>query len=173
MEAYEPVLVRGAPVAVVVAGDVNSTLACSLTAARHGVPVIPLEAGLRSFARTMPEEVNRVLTDQLADLLLITSAEARDNLLAEGRPSGAIVMTGNTMIYTLFSLVPETRGIPVPEKPYGLVTLHRPGNVDRRERCPRSWPPWGGWRCRWSFLPTPEPSGTSPNGGWPVPFRKT
>lgn len=134
MEAYEPVLVRGAPVAVVVAGDVNSTLACSLTAARHGVPVIHLEAGLRSFDRTMPEEVNRVLTDQLADLLLITSAEARDNLLAEGRPSGSIVMTGNTMIDTLLRLVPETRGIPVPEKPYGLVTLHRPGNVDRRER---------------------------------------
>ncbi len=134
MEAYEPVLIRGAPEAVVVVGDVNSTLACSLTAARHGVPVIHLEAGLRSFDRTMPEEVNRVLTDQLSDLLLITSPEARDNLLAEGLPADAVVMTGNTMIDTLLRLLPETDGIEVPEKPYGLVTLHRPGNVDHGER---------------------------------------
>ncbi len=130
MEAYEPILLARPPEALVVVGDVNSTLACSLVAVRHGVPVVHLEAGLRSFDRTMPEEINRLLTDQIADLLLITSAEARDNLVAEGRPVGSIVMTGNTMIDTLLRLLPETEGIVVPEGDYGLVTLHRPGNVD-------------------------------------------
>lgn len=130
MEAYEPVLLRDLPRAVVVAGDVNSTLACALVAVRHGVPVIHLEAGLRSFDRTMPEEINRVLTDQLSSLLLITSPEARGNLLSEGRPENSVVMTGNTMIDTLLRLLPRTDDIPVPPGDFALVTLHRPGNVD-------------------------------------------
>lgn len=134
MEAYEPVLLRDLPRAVVVAGDVNSTLACALVAVRHGVPVIHLEAGLRSFDRTMPEEINRVLTDQLASLLLITSPEARGNLLSEGRPENSVVMTGNTMIDTLLRLLPLADDIPVPPGDFALVTLHRPGNVDDRSK---------------------------------------
>lgn len=137
MEAYEPVLLKGRPGAVIVAGDVNSTLACSLAAVRHRIPVAHLEAGLRSFDRTMPEEVNRVLTDQISDLLLITSPEARENLLREGRPEESIVMVGNTMIDTLFRLLPEAVSRPVPEGAFGLVTLHRPGNVDVPDRLGR------------------------------------
>ncbi len=134
MEAYEPVMLRNLPEAVVVVGDVNSTLACSLVAVRHGVPVIHLEAGLRSFDRTMPEEINRLLTDQIASLLLITSPEARDNLLSEGRPESSVIMTGNTMIDTLLRLLPLTDDIPVPSGDFALVTLHRPGNVDDRSK---------------------------------------
>lgn len=137
MEAYEKVLLKERPEAVVVAGDVNSTLACSLAAVRHGVPVVHLEAGLRSFDRTMPEEINRVLTDQISDLLLTTSPEALDNLVHEGRPAASVVMTGNTMIDTMMRLLPSTGGIQVPEGGYGLVTLHRPGNVDERAKLQR------------------------------------
>ncbi len=137
MEAYEPVLLKGNPSVVVVVGDVNSTLACALTAVRHGIPVVHLEAGLRSFDRTMPEEINRLLTDQIAELLLITSAEAEDNLLAEGRPRNAISMVGNTMIDTLLRLLPETDDIPVPHGEFALVTLHRPGNVDTPSKLER------------------------------------
>ncbi len=134
MKAYEPVFIQGKPDAVVVVGDVNSTLACVLTAVRYGTPTVHVEAGLRSFDRTMPEEINRLLTDQISDMLLITSSEARDNLLREGRPESAISMVGNPMIDTLFRLLPEAEKIAVPEGDYGLVTLHRPGNVDEREK---------------------------------------
>jgi len=139
MERYEEVVADGAPVAVVVVGDVNSTLACSLVAVRYGIPVIHVEAGLRSFDRRMPEEINRVLTDQIADLLLITSAEARDNLLAEGKSSRSIKLVGNPMIDTLKRLLPEAMSSeepPVGER-YCLVTLHRPSNVDDPERLMR------------------------------------
>ncbi len=132
MKAYEPEFLQGKPDAVVVVGDVNSTLACVLTAVRYGTPTIHVEAGLRSFDRTMPEEINRLLTDQISDLLLITSSEARENLIREGRPDDSIVMVGNPMIDTLLRLLPEAGGIIVPEGRYGLVTLHRPGNVDDR-----------------------------------------
>ncbi len=130
MKAYEPEFLQGRPDAVVVVGDVNSTLACVLTAVRYGTPTVHVEAGLRSFDRTMPEEINRLLTDQISDLLLITSSEARENLIREGRPDDSIVMVGNPMIDTLLRLLPEAGGIVVPEGKYGLVTLHRPGNVD-------------------------------------------
>ena len=133
MKAYEPVFLQGRPDAVVVVGDVNSTLACVLTAVRYGTPTVHVEAGLRSFDRTMPEEINRLLTDQISDLLLITSHEARENLLKEGRPDDSIVLVGNPMIDTLFRLLPEATDIEVPECKFGLVTLHRPGNVDNRE----------------------------------------
>lgn len=136
MERYEEVLGgREKPEAAVVVGDVNSTLACSLVAARFGIPVVHVEAGLRSFDRTMPEEINRILTDQLSDLLLITSPEARRNLLAEARPPDAILMVGNPMIDTLLGLLPRAvEEHPAPRDRYGLVTLHRPSNVDEPGR---------------------------------------
>ncbi len=134
MKAYEPVLLEGDPEAVVVVGDVNSTLACVLTAVRYGIPTVHVEAGLRSFDRTMPEEINRLLTDQISDLLLITSSEARENLLREGRPESAVKMVGNPMIDTLLRLLPRAAETEVPGDPFGLVTLHRPGNVDNREK---------------------------------------
>ena len=139
MKRYEEVLLERMPSAVVVVGDVNSTLACALVAVRHSVPVVHVEAGLRSFDREMPEEINRVLTDQIADLLLITSPEARDNLIAEGRPGEAIKFVGNPMIDTLLRLLPaamqEREGsMEPPSDPFALVTLHRPSNVDSEER---------------------------------------
>lgn len=134
MKAYEPVFLQGKPRAVVVVGDVNSTLACVLTAIRYGTPTVHVEAGLRSFDRRMPEEINRLLTDQISDLLLITSSEARENLLREGRPDDAVKMVGNPMIDTLFRLLPEAASKPVPDEEYGMVTLHRPGNVDDFDR---------------------------------------
>ncbi len=140
MERYERVLGEQRPDVTVVVGDVTSTLACSLAAVRSSVPVAHVEAGLRSFDRTMPEELNRVLTDQLAELLLITSQEARDNLLAEGRPEGAILMVGNPMIDTLLRLLPEarSRARKPGAEPYALVTLHRPSNVDDPGRLKRT-----------------------------------
>ncbi len=136
MKRYEEVILRRMPDAVVVVGDVNSTLACSLVAVRYSIPVIHVEAGLRSFDRHMPEEINRVLTDQLADLLLITSSEARDNLLAEGKCSEMIRLVGNPMIDTLMRLLPTamSAGEQLSEEPFALVTLHRPSNVDDPDR---------------------------------------
>lgn len=136
MKRYEEIILRRMPDAVIVVGDVNSTLACSLVAVRYGIPVIHVEAGLRSFDRSMPEEINRILTDQLADLLLITSCEARDNLLAEGKSSEMIRFAGNPMIDTLLRLLPIAMagGEQLSEKPFALVTLHRPSNVDDPDR---------------------------------------
>jgi UDP-N-acetylglucosamine 2-epimerase (non-hydrolysing) len=136
MKRYEDVIRGRMPDAVVVVGDVNSTLACSLVAVRYGIPVIHVEAGLRSFDRDMPEEINRVLTDQLASLLLITSSEARDNLIAEGKSSEMIRLVGNPMIDTLMRLMPMAMasGERLSEEPFALVTLHRPSNVDDPDR---------------------------------------
>lgn len=136
MLAFEPALVDADPDLVIVVGDVNSTLACALVAAKRDVPVAHVEAGLRSFDRTMPEEINRMLTDMVCDLLFITSAEARDNLRREGVDDAKIHFVGNVMIDSLRacehlaekSPVLETLGL-VPGE-YGLVTLHRPSNVD-------------------------------------------
>jgi len=133
MKRFEPVLDEYQPSCVVVVGDVNSTLACSLVAAKKGVPVAHVEAGLRSFDRAMPEEINRVLTDQIADLLYTTERSAHDNLAREGVPPERIHFVGNVMIDSLLShraraVPPESlaRG----EKRFGVVTLHRPSNVD-------------------------------------------
>jgi UDP-N-acetylglucosamine 2-epimerase (non-hydrolysing) len=136
MQRYEEALPDPLPEMVVVVGDVNSTLACSLVAVRHGMPVAHVEAGLRSGDRGMPEEINRLLTDQLSDLLLITSPEARRNLRAEGRPEDAVVMVGNPMIDTLLRLIPRALAEhgDGPRQPFGLVTLHRPSNVDEPSR---------------------------------------
>jgi UDP-N-acetylglucosamine 2-epimerase (non-hydrolysing) len=132
----EPVLRERRPDVVLVPGDVNSTLAAALTSKQMGLRVGHIEAGLRSFDRTMPEELNRVLTDQISDLLFIHSPEARTHLLAEGRPPEAIHDVGNTMIDTLVDLrdaiiersAPAVYGL----EPggYVLVTLHRPALVD-------------------------------------------
>jgi len=122
--------------AVLVAGDVNSTLAAALAASKLGVAVIHLESGLRSGDWTMPEEINRVLTDRLSALLLIHSAEAIANLAAEGIAADRVVLVGNTMIDSLFSLLPAARASgalarhELEPQGYVLVTLHRPALVD-------------------------------------------
>jgi UDP-N-acetylglucosamine 2-epimerase (non-hydrolysing) len=141
MTRFEPVLERFAPAAVVVVGDVNSTIACALVAAKKEVPVVHIEAGLRSFDRTMPEEINRVLTDQISELLFTTERDARENLRREGISDSRIHFVGNVMIDSLLShldrAVPVLRTLeahgqlPIPEgNPFGVVTLHRPSNVD-------------------------------------------
>ena len=128
----------GMPDLTVVVGDVNSTLACSLVAARHGIPVAHVEAGLRSFDLSMPEELNRMLTDQVSSLLLMTSPEARDNLAREGRRSDSMVMVGNPMIDTMLRLLPSTLEMKAAHgEGQGLVTLHRPSNVDDSARLTR------------------------------------
>jgi UDP-N-acetylglucosamine 2-epimerase (non-hydrolysing) len=124
------------PALVVVPGDVNSTLAAGLVAAKLGIPVAHLEAGLRSFDRSMPEEVNRVAVDHLSDLLLTPSPDADQNLLREGIPASRIAFVGNLMIDTLRKHLRVARALPVPESlglergAYAVVTLHRPSNVD-------------------------------------------
>ena len=139
MLGFEPVLNRYRPDWVVVYGDVNSTVACALVAVKEGVRVAHVEAGLRSRDWTMPEEINRVLTDRLADLLLTPSRDADRNLLAEGLPPERIRFTGNVMVDTLLQLRVRARSLAMPAvlgvEPdhYAFVTLHRPSNVDRPE----------------------------------------
>lgn len=124
------------PDCVVVVGDVNSTLAAALVAAKLGIVCAHIEAGLRSFDRTMPEEVNRIVTDRVADVLLTPSADADENLLNEGVPVDAIHRVGNVMIDTLLANVDRARARAMPEQlgiasgEYALATLHRPANVD-------------------------------------------
>jgi UDP-N-acetylglucosamine 2-epimerase (non-hydrolysing) len=123
------------PALIVVYGDVNSTLAAAVVAAKLRVPLAHVEAGLRSFDRTMPEEVNRVVTDVLADLLFTTSPEAETNLLREGVPVERIHFVGNPMIDTLLGNLDRLDGVEVRgrlgiEDRYGVATLHRPSNVD-------------------------------------------
>ena len=140
MQRFESVVLDRKPDWVVVVGDVNSTLACALVCAKIGVRVAHVEAGLRSFDRGMPEEINRVLTDQVSDLLLTSEEIAQENLLREGIPSQKIHFVGNVMIDTLTRLLPLTDGRSVLRdlgldvdkqvKPFVLVTLHRPSNVD-------------------------------------------
>ncbi len=122
------------PVAVIVVGDVNSTIAAALAAAKLGIKVIHLEAGLRSFDRGMPEEINRLATDAISDLLLVSEPDGEGNLAREGVPASRIRYVGNVMIDTLVrhvgeaaKLAPALRGS---DRPYALVTLHRPSNVD-------------------------------------------
>jgi UDP-N-acetylglucosamine 2-epimerase (non-hydrolysing) len=136
MLAFEPVLLAHRPDWVVVVGDVNSTLACALVASKLGVKVAHVEAGLRSGDWAMPEEVNRVLTDRLSDLLLTPSADADENLRREGLPEDRIVRVGNVMIDTLFRQLERSRASRVLEeleltpREFAVVTLHRPSNVD-------------------------------------------
>lgn len=146
MRRFEPVLDAHQPACVLVVGDVNSTLACSLVASKKGVPVVHVEAGLRSYDRAMPEEINRVLTDQIADALYTTERTAHENLAREGIPAERVHFVGNVMID---SLLANRDRAPTPAEAmrradapaafvvdpagYGVVTLHRPSNVDRAE----------------------------------------
>lgn len=137
--AFEPILLQQQPDWVVVVGDTNSTLACALTSAKQNIRVAHVEAGLRSGDRTMPEEINRILTDQLADLLLTPSADADENLRGEGINPAKIARVGNVMIDTLFRQLERARQSAVLDKwglargAYAVLTLHRPGNVDVEE----------------------------------------
>ncbi len=129
---FEPVVIEQKPDWVLVYGDVNSTIAAALVCAKLQIPVAHVEAGLRSFDRTMPEEINRLLTDQLAELLFTPSEDGDRNLVREGVPRERIHLVGNVMIDTLVRLLPKasaTLPTGLPER-YALVTLHRPSNVD-------------------------------------------
>jgi UDP-N-acetylglucosamine 2-epimerase (non-hydrolysing) len=132
MLRFEPVVVDQKPDWVLVYGDVNSTIAAALVCAKLQIRVAHVEAGLRSFDRAMPEEINRLLTDQLADLLFTPSSDGDQNLLREGVPQERIHFVGNVMIDTLVRLLPKASATLPPQLParYALVTLHRPSNVD-------------------------------------------
>ncbi len=143
MLRFEPVLDEYAPDAILVVGDVNSTIACALVAVKKGIPVIHVEAGLRSYDRAMPEEINRVLTDQLAELLFATERQALDNLRREGILEERIHFVGNVMIDTLLrnleratpvertlGRLAEPRRFLEGNEGYAVLTLHRPSNVD-------------------------------------------
>lgn len=143
MRRFEPIVDAHKPSCVVVVGDVNSTLACSLVAVKKGVPVVHIEAGLRSNDRTMPEEINRILTDQISDRLYLTERTAQDNLAREGIPAERVAFVGNVMIDSVVfgranapkaqntlqahQVDPQFFNHPAG---YGVVTLHRPSNVD-------------------------------------------
>jgi UDP-N-acetylglucosamine 2-epimerase (non-hydrolysing) len=142
MRRFEPVLDETQPSAVLLVGDVNSTIACALVAAKKCVPVIHVEAGLRSFDRAMPEEINRVLTDQISDLLFTTERSGRENLLREGIDEKRIHFVGNVMIDTLLGNLGRAIALPQilqdagrpdfmdGQDQYALLTMHRPANVD-------------------------------------------
>lgn len=146
MRGFEPVVDAYKPSCVVVVGDVNSTLACSLVAVKKGVPVVHIEAGLRSYDRAMPEEINRILTDQISDRLYTTERTAQDNLAREGIPASRVCFAGNVMIDSVIfgranarsakdtlqacNVDPAVLGHPLG---VGVVTLHRPCNVDEPE----------------------------------------
>ena len=143
MKRFEPALDTHRPSCVLVVGDVNSTLACTLVAVKKGVPVVHVEAGLRSYDRKMPEEINRVLTDQVADRLYTTERSAAANLQREGVAAERIVFTGNVMIDSLLASREHARpaaatlqahdidpALLAHPRGYGVVTLHRPSNVD-------------------------------------------
>lgn len=140
MERFEPVLDRYKPAAVLVVGDVNSTIACALVSAKKQVPVIHVEAGLRSGDRSMPEEINRILTDQISELLFTTELHAGENLQREGIADDKIFFVGNVMIDSLYHNINEaipsrqtliSAGLTATlDEPFALLTLHRPSNVD-------------------------------------------
>lgn len=145
MLKFEKTLDELAPKAILVVGDVNSTIACALVAVKKNVPIIHVEAGLRSGDRKMPEEINRVLTDQISDILFTTEADAVNNLTQEGIAKSRVHFTGNVMIDTLMNHA--DRAVPVDDtvkkslnqvawksgQKFGLVTLHRPSNVDDKD----------------------------------------
>ncbi|MBI4056650.1 MAG: UDP-N-acetylglucosamine 2-epimerase (non-hydrolyzing) [Elusimicrobia bacterium] len=128
---------------VMVYGDVNSTIAAALVSVKLGIPVAHVEAGLRSFDRSMPEEINRILTDQISNLLFTPSLDGNENLKREGVSPEKIHFVGNVMIDTLVRLLPQAEARPLPQniplngKPYALITLHRPSNVDNPKNLER------------------------------------
>lgn len=133
LEAFETFLLQSSPQidAVMVVGDVNSTLAAALAAVKLHIPAIHLEAGLRSFDRSMPEEINRLATDAICELLLVSEPAGEQNLAGEGIPSSRVRYVGNVMIDTLVRQLPQTQTFHR-DRPFALVTLHRPSNVDSR-----------------------------------------
>ena len=139
MLKFEPVCLREKPDWIIVVGDVNSTLACTLVGVKLGIKVAHVEAGLRSFDRTMPEEINRLVTDSIADLLLTPSPDGDENLAREGVPAGRICLVGNIMIDSLVENLPMAgasnilRSLNLESGGFVYVTLHRPSNVDQRE----------------------------------------
>ncbi|MBI4720299.1 MAG: UDP-N-acetylglucosamine 2-epimerase (non-hydrolyzing) [Chitinivibrionia bacterium] len=179
MIEFEKALLSERADLVMVVGDVNSTMACSLVAVKMGVPVAHVEAGLRSFDRTMPEEINRMVTDIVADLLFTTCAEAGENLIREHVDARKIHFVGNVMIDSLYYYSPLADASPVLDTlalekgGYGLVTLHRPSNVDEfgtfkkildallvlGERCPLVFPVHPRTRkmlATWGTVPPPD-----------------
>src|SRR5436190_2792320 len=139
LSKFEPVCETEKPDWVVVVGDVNSTMACTLVCAKLGIKVAHVEAGLRSFDRTMPEEVNRIVTDALADLLLTPAADANENLKHEGIPDHKVKLVGNIMIDTLVENLEKARQrktletLGLKQSGFVYVTLHRPANVDSKD----------------------------------------
>ncbi len=136
MKRFEPVVLADRPDLVLVVGDVNSTLACALVAAKLLVPVAHVEAGLRSFDRTMPEEINRILTDAVSDWLFVTEPSGLENLRKEGVPEGRVFLVGNVMMDSLVACRPRVDAstiltqLGVEPGHYAVLTLHRPANVD-------------------------------------------
>jgi UDP-N-acetylglucosamine 2-epimerase (non-hydrolysing) len=136
MVAFEKIVLEQKPDLVIVAGDVNSTIACSLVAKKLHIPVAHVEAGLRSFDRTMPEEINRILTDTISDFLFVTEESGLSNLQKEGIAADKIFFTGNVMIDSLVSSLDRIeasgilRELSINDSPYILATIHRPSNVD-------------------------------------------
>jgi UDP-N-acetylglucosamine 2-epimerase (non-hydrolysing) len=138
MVGFEKILIEHEPDVVVLVGDVNSTIACALVSSKMGVRVAHVEAGLRSFDRTMPEEINRILTDAISDLLFTTEPSGHKNLRHEGIPAEKIFFVGNVMIDTLIHSLDKIRTAELPfegiqDNHYAVVTLHRPSNVDNPE----------------------------------------
>lgn len=137
MKGFEPVVLQYQPNAVLVVGDVNSTFACALVAAKLGIKTIHVEAGLRSFDRTMPEEINRILTDTISDILFVTEPSGLINLKHEGIDGAKVHFVGNVMIDTLEFYRKKTiasnilKHLDLRTKEYAIVTLHRPSNVDQ------------------------------------------
>ena len=144
MRKFGELVQKDRPDMVVVAGDVNSTIACALVGAKERIPVAHLEAGLRSFDRSMPEEINRVLTDAVADLLFTTEESANRNLANEGIDPGKVFFVGNLMIDSLVSALKVVRQsclrseLGLEGKPYAVLTLHRPSNVDNEDQLRRT-----------------------------------
>ncbi|MFH1975760.1 MAG: UDP-N-acetylglucosamine 2-epimerase (non-hydrolyzing) [Pseudomonadota bacterium] len=136
MKRFEPVVLDFKPDYVLVVGDVNSTIACGLVAVKLGVKLVHVEAGLRSFDRTMPEEINRLLTDSISDLLFVTEQSGIDNLKNEGVNSDKVHLVGNVMIDTLLANKEKAeksdilKKMGLKKKGFAVITLHRPGNVD-------------------------------------------
>jgi UDP-N-acetylglucosamine 2-epimerase (non-hydrolysing) len=142
MAAFEEYLAArtAPPLGVAVVGDVNSTMACALVAVKRGIPVAHVEAGLRSFDRAMPEEINRIVTDSVSDLLLVSEPAGLDNLAREGVPAARVRYCGNVMIDSLVDQLPVARALEMPARfgvrrgEYAIATLHRPSNVDVPDR---------------------------------------
>lgn len=160
MEGFEKVCLDEKPDYVLVVGDVNSTAACSLVASKLGIKTIHYEAGLRSNDRSMPEEINRLVTDAISDVFITTSVDADENLLREGVDKDKIYMLGNLMIDSLVEQMPKAQqtpltfkllnrdktislGVDFEENKYGVLTFHRPGNVDDKDSLSRLVQLWG------------------------------